>query len=158
MSTQPLDPRKSPWKRGDLCTRDFEMVGFVLSYTSEHLEIRWNCRNVEKISTHEIDDILRVAHADSASPDGHGTNLEVLDDIQALEEIGKAAEGRVFKNDSERRQADDLVRRSFATDVCEWDKRNSKQLLALALKPETVGIVFKLRERLHRLFCKALTQ
>jgi hypothetical protein len=157
MSPQPLDPRKSLWKRGDVCTRGFETVGFVLSYTPEYLEVRWHGRDgndtIEKVAACEVDDILRVAHADQISPPGDRTNLENLEVIEALESVGSAAANRTFKNDRERIEADNLVRRSFATDGCGWDKKHANQLLALALKPETVGIIFKLRERLHRLFC-----
>lgn len=32
-----LDPRKNPWKRGDICTRGFEKNGFVLTRTAEYL-------------------------------------------------------------------------------------------------------------------------
>jgi hypothetical protein len=154
MTPQSLDPRKSPWKRGDVCTRGFETVGFVVSYTPEYLEIRWNGHEgIEKVPFHEIDDILRVAHADGVSPSGHRTNLESLEVIEALERVQNAAANRTFKNDREKSEADNLVRRSFATDRCDWDKKNSNQLLSLALHPESVGVIFKLRERLHRLFC-----
>jgi hypothetical protein len=154
MTPQPLDPRKSPWKRGDVCTRGSETAGFVLSYTSEYLEVRWNGHDgIEKVPTHEIDDILRVAYADGVSPSGHGTNLESLEAIEALERIRNAATNRTFKTDRERSAADDLVRRSSATDGCAWDKKNSNRLLTLALHPETVGVIFKLHERLHRLLC-----
>jgi hypothetical protein len=62
MSPQPLDPRKSLWKRGDVCTRGFETVGFVLSHTPEYLEVRWHGRDgndtIEKVAACEVDDIL----------------------------------------------------------------------------------------------------
>jgi hypothetical protein len=154
MTPQPLDPRKSPWKRGDVCTLGFEKVGFVLSYTPEYLEIRWEGGIIEKRLAPEIEDILRVAHADSFAPgDPPKTNLELLRTIEALERIGNAAANRTFKNDGEKNEAGNLLARSFATDGCDWDKRNSSQLLALAIQPETTGVIFKLRERFHRLFC-----
>jgi hypothetical protein len=157
MPQQPLDPRKSPWKRGDVCTRGFETVGFVRSYTSEYLEILWNGRDgtdkIEEVPAGEVDDILRVAHADSVSPSGRGTNLESLEALEALEGLREAIANRTFRSDRERGGSDNLVRRSFATDGCDWDRKNSKQLLTLALRPETVGVVFKVRERVHRLFC-----
>lgn len=155
MDAPPLDPRKSPWKRGDVCTRDFTKVGFVLSYTPDYLEIRWSGGVIERVPAHEIDNILRTAHANSTSPGGHQTNLETLAVIERLERIKTLLATRVFKNDREKREADNLVRRSFATDGCDWDKRHSNQLLDLLLQPETVGAFFKLRERLHRLFCSA---
>ena len=157
MSPQPLDPRQSPWKRGDVCTRGFETVGFVLSYTTEHLEILWHGRDgidkLETVPAHEVDDIQRVAHADGISPNGRGTNLESLEALEALRSVGNAIASRTFKNDHDRSGADNLVRRSLAADGCAWDKKNSNRLLSLALRPETVGVIFKLRERLHRLFC-----
>jgi hypothetical protein len=153
MTQQSLDPRKSPWKRGDTCTRGFERVGFVLSYTPEYLEIRWNEIGIERIPADEINDIVRVAHADSVCSGGHETNLEMLEALLALERIRDVGANRTFKNDREKNEADNLARRSFASDGCEWDRKNSEQLLALALQPETVGVVFKIQERLHRLFC-----
>jgi hypothetical protein len=35
-----LDPRITPWKRGDVCTRNLDRVGFVLNCTREYLEVR----------------------------------------------------------------------------------------------------------------------
>lgn len=137
-----------------MCTRGFEKVRFVLSHTPEYLEIRWNGRDgIERVATREVDDILRVAHADGVSRAGHRTNLETLQVLEALERVRNTAANRTFKSDREKRKADNLVRRSFAEDGCEWDRRNASVLLDLALKPEYVGIGFKLRERLHRLFC-----
>lgn len=63
MTPQPLDPRKSPWKRGDVCTLGFEKVGFVLSYTPEYLEIRWEGGIIEKRLAPEIEDILTKSGA-----------------------------------------------------------------------------------------------
>jgi hypothetical protein len=45
-----LDPRINSWKRGDFCTRGFQEAGFVVSYTVEYLEVRWNGkRGTEKV-------------------------------------------------------------------------------------------------------------
>ena len=154
MAQQPLDPRKSPWKRGDICTRGFKAVGFVLNHTTEYLEIRWNEGGTERIPADEIDDILRVAHADGIIPGEHRTNLELLEDLVALECVRSAVVNRSFKNAREKKRADSLAARSFATDGCEWDKKNANQLFTLAFQPETVGIIFKFRERLHRLLCR----
>jgi len=154
--TQSLDPRKSPWKCGDVCTRDFKTVGFVVSHTSDYLEIRWNrdgIEEIERIPTDVVDDILRVAHADALSPADERTNLENLEKLEALDALENAISNRTFKDDREKSEVDNLIRRSFATDGCAWDKKNASQLLVLALKPEEVGVSFKLRERLHRLFC-----
>lgn len=137
-----------------MCTRDFKTSGLVLRYTSEYLEIRWSGpEGIEKVPTEEIDDILRVAHAGDISPDGKRTNLEMVQVFESLENIRTVAANRTFKNDQEKSEADNLVRRSFAEGGCPWDKQNAAQLLSLALQPETVGVTFKLRERLHRLFC-----
>lgn len=156
MPQQPLDPRKSPWKRGDVCTCGFGVVGFVLDYTPEYLEILWNksgIESTERVPAGETDNISRVAHADAASPSGNRTNLESLQALEALEKLRTAAASRTFKNDREKSQAGNLIRRSFAVDGCEWDKKNSSQLVRLALQPESVGMIFKVREWVHRLFC-----
>lgn len=157
MTPTPLNPRKSPWKRGDVCTRGSEKAGFILSYTPEYLEIRWNGRDgIERVPASQVDEILRVAHAEGPSLAGQGTNLQTLETIEALERVRNAAANRTFKNEHEKREVDNLIERSFATDGCAWDKRNSNHLLTLALQPETVGIIFKLRERVHRLLCSRL--
>jgi hypothetical protein len=156
--TLPLDPRKSPWKRGDVVTLGFEKNGFVLNHTPEYLEVLWMGPDdtVERVPTEQVENLLRVAHADSLSPDGSKTNLEKLKARQALQQIRDLAEQREksFKNERERRQADAFVRRSFATGGCAWDKTNSAELLRLALEPDNVGVIFKLRERLHRMICR----
>lgn len=148
--------RESPWKRGDVCTRGSESVGFAVSYTSDYLEIRWHSRsgsdNIERVPADGAADILRLAHADAPSPGGRGTNLHSLEVIESLEAIEEGIKGRTFKNDREKREVDNLIRRSFATE-CGWDKKHQCQLMTLALKPEEVGIVFKIQDRLHRLFC-----
>jgi len=84
MTQKSLDPHENPWKRGDVCTRGFEKVGFVLSYTSACLEIRWNRPDsIERVPADEVDDILRVAHADGLSPAGQRTNLESLESLDS---------------------------------------------------------------------------
>ena len=156
MTPQSLDPHENPWMRGDVCTKGFEKVGFVVSYTSGHLEILWP-NGVERVPSDEVDDIRRMAHWDSVPPGGQKTNLETLESLEALEILSNALSNaltdRAFKNEHEKAEVDNLIKRSFATDGCEWDKKHSTQLLTLALYPERVGIVFKLRERLHRSFC-----
>src|SRR5579864_1170942 len=116
MTQQPLDPRKSPWKRGDVCTRGFDAVGFVLNYTPEYLEILWNKSGIERVPADGIDNVLRVAHSDDVSPSGDRTNLETLNALQGLEAMQIAIENRTFKNDREKGQAEKLLRRSFKTD------------------------------------------
>lgn len=104
MTTQPsLDPRINPWKRGDVCTRHFDDVGFVVNCTRECIEVRWLERGamgaVKKISADEMN-YLRVGHADGPSLDGRGrTNLEALLSLEALDVIQSALANRTFKND-----------------------------------------------------------
>jgi hypothetical protein len=133
MPTQPsLDPRVNPWKRGDVCTSHFDRVGFVVNCTREYLEVWWTqSGGVEKVPADQMDYLLRVGHADGPSPDGNRTNLESLQLLEALEAIRTALAERTFKNDDEKREADNLVRRALATDGCSWDKKNAAQLLAL---------------------------
>ena len=147
-----LDPRNNPWKRGDVFTRDLKRVGFVVNCTREYLEIRWTeGGGVEIIPTDQmLDDVLRVAHADSPALSGRsGTNLEALEAIEALDAIQSALENRTFKDDHDKREANNPVRRAFATDACDWDKKNRIQLLTLVVKPEQVSVLFKARERFH---------
>jgi hypothetical protein len=156
MNPQALDPQKSPWKRGDVCTRDSKTIGFVVSRTPDCLEIRWHSRsgsdNIERVPADEVDDIRRLAHADAPSPDGRGTNLHSLETIESLEVMEQLIKNRTFKDARDKREADNLIGRSFAT-RCDWDKMHQVQLMTLALKPEEVGVFFKVRERLHRIFC-----
>jgi hypothetical protein len=149
----PLDPRKSPWKRGDLCTRRFQIAGFVVSSTPEFLEVRWkDC--VERIPADEIDSVIRLGHADGPSPSGEKTNLETLLALETLEHIGMLTRNRKFKNAREKTEAENFIRRAYAPDACYWDKKNAINLTRLALEPEKVGLGFKIRERLHKVFCK----
>jgi hypothetical protein len=153
MTPQPLDPRKSPWKRGDLCTRGFKTAGFVLSYTPEYLEIRWSGNDgIEKVPTHEIDDIVRVAHADDISPAGDNkTNLETLQALEALEHVRDAIAARManINSEKERQEANALAERSF-NPRCNFDRKHTKLLFDLAIVPDRISLYWKLRERLHR--------
>jgi hypothetical protein len=157
MATTPsLDPRKSPWRRGDVCTRAFEKSGFVIDHTSEYLEVRWiKEETIERIPTLEVDNLFRVAHADSLTPDGQRTNLESLEAIETLDALQNAIAGRMktLTTDREKEQADHLVRRIFSRGQCEWDARHATQLTLLLTGPQNVGVVFRIRERIHRIFC-----
>ena len=151
--TLPLDPRKSPWKRGDVCSRGFRMAGLVASCTPEYLEVRWkDC--VERIPADEVDSVIRLAHADGLSGSDERTNLETLLALEALEHFGMSTKNRKFKNAQEKSEADNLIRRAYATTGCYWDKENSTNLTRLALEPEKVSLGFKIQERIHRVFCK----
>jgi hypothetical protein len=129
------------------------MAGLVVSSTPQFLEVRWkDC--VERIPADQIDSVIRLGHADGPSPSGEKTNLETLLTLEALEHIGTSAKNRKFKNAHEKTEADGFIRRAYATNGCYWDKKNSISLARLALEPEKVGLVFKIHERLHRVFCK----
>jgi|HubBroStandDraft_6_1064221.scaffolds.fasta_scaffold46024_3 hypothetical protein len=157
MATSPsLDPHKSPWKRGDVCTLGFEKNCFVLSHTPEYLEVRWmNDGGVERIQTDAIDSLLRVAHAGGLGPDGRRTNLEYLQAREALDflEHGLAERTKAIKSDKEKQQLDRLVRRIFSEGKCKWDAQHAGELTTLLAAPGSVGIAFKFRERIHRVFC-----
>jgi hypothetical protein len=156
MGTPPSDLSKDLWKRGDVCTQDFKTFGWVLCYTPHCLAVRWASGTVETFSAGAMDGVLRVGHANSIGPaGGHETNLELLEVFEALDRVETASRNRKPKNDREQRELDNLIRRHFyAKDGCNWDKRHSASLYSLALWPETVSVIFKLRERLHRLLCK----
>ena len=148
----PLDPRKSPWKRGDVCTLDFKKNGFVLSHTMDYLEVRWmGNEGIEKIPTENIEDVLRVAHADSPSGTDGKTNLEALEAIESLSRIRNAMDSRMksIKSDGERREVDALIKRSFNPE-CTFDRKHTKLLFDLAIDPVRVNLYWKLRERWHR--------
>lgn len=151
-----LDPSKNPWKRGDVCTLSFEKNGFVLDQTPEYLEVQWiSDGSIEKIPTEAIDNLLRVAHADSLGPDGRRTNLEYLQARESLDflEHGIAKRTKSIKSEKEKQELDRLVRRIFAEGNCKWDTRHANELMTLLAAPESVGIAFKIRKRIHRIFC-----
>jgi hypothetical protein len=129
------------------------MDGLVVSSTPEFLEVRWkDC--VERIPADQIDSVIRLAHADAPSASGEKTNLETLLALETLEHIETLARNIKFKNAREKTEADNFIRRAYATNGCCWDKKNSTNLARLALEPEKVGLGFKIQERLHKAFCK----
>lgn len=151
-----LDPRKSPWKRGDICTLGFEKLCFVLDHTPEYLEVRWmNDDGVERIPADRIDLLLRVAHADAIGPDGRRTNLEYLQASEALDALkhGIAERMKAIKSEKEKQELDRLTRRIFAEGKCKWDTRHVGELMVLLTAPGTLKVGFKIRERIHRIFC-----
>jgi hypothetical protein len=148
-----LDPRKTPWTRGDVCTIGFKKNGFVLNYTSEYLEVRWMPRGgVERIPAEDIDNLLRVAHASSPTADGKNTNLETLEVIESLSRVEAAITERMktVKNENEKKEFDSLIKRSFDPQ-CAFDRKHTGLLFDLAIAPQTVSWYGKLRERFHRL-------
>jgi hypothetical protein len=157
MTTSPsLDPRKSPWKRGDVCSLGFERSCFVLDHTPEYLEVLWMDEGgVERIPTDAIDSLLRVAHADGLGPDGLRTNLEYLQVRQGLDFLqhGIAERTKATKSEKGRQELDRLVRRIFSEGKCKWDARHRGELTTLLADPGSVGIAFKIRERIHRIVC-----
>ena len=90
MATSPfLDPHKSPWRRGDVCTLGFERNCLVLNHTPEYLEVRWmDGGGIERIPTDAIDSLLRVPHADGLGPDGRRTNLKISSSFRSARPSG----------------------------------------------------------------------
>jgi hypothetical protein len=151
-SQPPLDPRKTPWKRGDVCTLGFKKSGFVLNHTPEYLEVRWMPNEgIERIPAEDIDNVLRVMHADSPSPDGTRTNLESLEIIESLSRVSDAVTERMksVKDPAEKKEIDALIARSFGP-KCAFDRKHGNILFDLAIDPRQVSWYWKLRERIHR--------
>jgi hypothetical protein len=156
-SPPPLDPQKYPWNRGDVVTSGFKKSGFVLDSTADYLEVMWMPGSTtERIAKADADNLLRVAHAGSLAPKSDKTNLELLMDLLALDRIKVAVRDRIasLKTEAEKKSVDLLINRSLANDGCDWDKAHHAKLFDLAIKPSSVGTLFKLQERIHRLFCK----
>ena len=80
-------------------TLGFKKVGLVREFTPAYLEVRWNdagnegSDKIERIPTADIDNLVRVAHADALSPGGSRTNLQTLEDIESLERVRALAAG-----------------------------------------------------------------
>lgn len=102
-----------------------------------------------------MDNLTRVAHADSLAPNGRRTNLESLQAIETLDLLQHAIAERVktLTTDGEKEQLDHLVRRVFSGEQCEWDARHATQLTLMLTGQQNVGVVFRIRERIHRVFC-----
>jgi hypothetical protein len=152
ISQPPLDPRKTPWKRGDVCALGFEKMGWVLNNTPEYLEVRWTGDDgVERIPAETIDDVHRVAHADSLTPDGTQSNLETLEALESISRLKNAVANRLraVKNETEKRELDALIKR-FISPQCPFDREHTKLLFDLAIDPQRVSWYWKLRERWHR--------
>lgn len=149
----PLDPRKTPWKRGDVCSLGSSKSGFVLDYTPEYLEVRWMPEGVvERLTNGDAASVIRHMHADSISPSGKMTNIEALETIEALTRVEEAARERTktIKSEAEQQEVNMLIKRSLNPE-CEFDRKHSTMLAALAIKPDEVSWYWKLRERLHRI-------
>lgn len=152
-ASQPsLDPRKTPWKRGDVCGLGSSKSGFVLNHTPEHLEVLWGPNGpVERLTGGEKESVIRYAHADSFSAGVEMTNLQVLETIEALNRVEEAVRDRSksIKSEAEDKEVTALINRA-AQPTCEFDRKHSASLFALAVKPGEVSWYFKLRERIHR--------
>ena len=151
-----LDPRKNPWKRGDLCKRGSNKAGFVMDHTAEYLEVSWlGDRVVERIPIEDTGDLLRVAHADSLAPGGR-TYLETLEARESLSRIRDGINERMkrVKNENEKEGLNRLTRRLAAPNKCKWDDKHTVTLWQLLIEPERVGSIFRIRDRIHRIFCK----
>jgi len=152
-----LDPRKTPWKRGDVCTLGFKRHCFVLNHTSSYLEVRWmGGGGVERLTGLDIENLLRVGHADDLDPTGKRTNLESCEAIEALSGVEEAVQRRVetIKDESERQELDRLVRRIFATDRCRWDEKHQGQLYLQLVSPRSASLIFRICDYIHVRFCK----
>lgn len=149
----PLDPRKNPWKRGDVFTLDSKnKSGFVLAHTPEYMEVLWMPESiVERLTGATAESVLRVAHADSLTARGDGTNLAALETVVALNNIENAVHERMksINSEAEEKEVNELIKRSFQPQ-CAFDRKYSTMLITLALKPDEVSWCWKLRELLHR--------
>jgi len=130
-TSQPsLDPRKTPWKRGDVCSLGSTKSGFVLDYTPDYLEVRWMPKGVvERLTDGDAASVIRHAHADSSSPSGKMTNLEALETIEALTHIGDVCRVRMksIKSKAEKKEVGMLIDRSF-NPKCSFDRKYSTKL------------------------------
>jgi hypothetical protein len=79
--------------------------------------------------------------------------------LETLEALSRVQEGikermKTVKNEAEKKELDRLTCRLFAADKCKWDMEHQAKLWQLFMEPERVGLVFKLRDRVHRVVCK----
>jgi hypothetical protein len=71
----PLEPRKYPYHRGDVDTSGFKKNGFVLDFSPAYI----GTHDVERVPAKDIDDPLRVSHAQSTTEGASRTNLQTLE-------------------------------------------------------------------------------
>jgi len=147
--------QKQMWRRGDLVTRGSEpgIVAADMNEQDEYLVVRWPS-GVEKIHQSKLDHIRRFTEAEKdLVRDRGGSSVEDLQALESMDAVHAMSVERslTIKNPREQRMVDDLIRRGYAKDFeCEWDRKYADLLCLLALKPDSVGWRFKLRERLHR--------
>ena len=143
------------WYRGELVIRGTE-IGFVKNDTDdldEFLVIEWQS-GIERIHRSGLAGIRRSTEAETNGLNGAGLSpLKSLEALESVERVHAASveRSRTIRSQGEQRIVDDLIRRGFSEKFeCDWDRKNADLLIVLALKPEEVGWLFKLRERLHR--------
>jgi hypothetical protein len=122
-------------------------------YKNSVRPVRWaGDDGVERIPAVTVDDVLRVAHADSLTPDGTQSNLESLEALESISRLKNAVANRMraVKNETEKRELDALIKRSFSPE-CVFDRKHTKLLFDLAIDPQRVSWYWKLRERIHRI-------
>ena len=84
-------------------------------------------------------------------PDKRPTLTEILEKREILAGLKEAINQRlVYCSEDERLIVEALSNRALQP-VCGWDRKHRLMLYALALAPDHVSRIFKLRERVHRL-------
>jgi hypothetical protein len=124
-----------------------------MSDNDEFLAVYWQTgiENVHRSMLTELrrptDDEARLMKEAKYSPLKSLEALESLDNVQLL----LTERERTIRSQREKRKLDDLIRRIFAEPrECNWDRNNADGLTLLALQPDEVGWLFKLREWIHR--------
>ncbi len=143
------------WRRGDPIVRGNE-PGFVaadMGDGDEYLAVRWQ-GGLEKVPRADLGSIRRFTEAEENAVRSVGrsqvADLRALESLEGIE-VRLAERARTIKTQGEQRWVDDLIRRGFTADPeCEWDRKYATLLCVLALEPDSVGWLFRLRERLHR--------
>jgi hypothetical protein len=81
------------------------------------------------------------------------TLAEILDKREIQLGLKEAIHQRlVYSSEEEALKVEALSRRAL-NPRCDFDRKHRLMICALALAPDQVGWIFKLQERIHRLFC-----
>jgi hypothetical protein len=144
------------WHRGDWIIRGTEN-GFVKSDMrdgDEYLAVHWQSGE-EKIQRSKLQEIRKATKEELVEAENLGAlpSLKALEAIEGMENLETltAERRRTIRGQREQRIVDDLIRRGFAYPCeCGWDKKHADMIVVLALQPDQVGWLFKIRERLHR--------
>jgi hypothetical protein len=144
------------WHRGEWVIRGTEN-GFVkidMCDGDEYLTVHWQS-GVEKIHRSRLQEIRRATKEESVEAEKLGAlpSLKALETIESLDNLEalSAERRRTIRSQREQRIVDDLIRRGFADPFeCGWDRTNADMIVLLALQPNEVGWLFKIRECLHR--------